>query len=233
MEPSSEVLGERAGDDRVSPFGSRRLDYWFRRIAAGAFLAALLGLAALYYYGPQDYTRVGYARFNPSRSRMLSTPASSVSRAFIATPASKMRAAAKIPPTQTCMSCHQAIKADSPKIAAVKASFESGKPIPWVRVHQVPDYVFFNHAVHVKRGVGCVSCHGHVNEMQVVAHDQSLSMGWCLDCHREPENHLRPLAEVTNLAWKPQEGRAQRDLGLYLRDEYKVQAPEQCAGCHR
>ena len=233
MEPSSEVLGERASDDRVSPFGSRRLDYWFRRIAAGAFLAALLGLVALYYYGPQDYTRVGYAPVQPvAFSHAQHAGQLGLSCLYCHTGVEDAPAA-KIPPTQTCMSCHQTIKADSPKIAAVKASFESGKPIPWVRVHQVPDYVFFNHAVHVKRGVGCVSCHGHVNEMQVVAHDQSLSMGWCLDCHREPENHLRPLAEVTNLDWKPSQGRAQHDFGLYLRDEYKVQAPEQCAGCHR
>ena len=140
---------------------------------------------------------------------------------------------AKIPPSQTCMNCHQAIKADSPKLAAVKASFETGKAIPWVRVHKTPDYVFFNHAAHVKRGVGCVSCHGKVDEMPVMVHDQPLSMGWCLDCHRKPEDHLRPAAEVTNLAWKPVEGRTQHDLGLFLKDQSKVQAPEQCAGCHR
>ena len=141
---------------------------------------------------------------------------------------------AKIPPTQTCMNCHQAIKADSPQARGWSGrAWTSGKPIPWVRVHQTPDYVYFNHAVHVRRGVGCVSCHGKVNEMPVVVHDKPLSMGWCLDCHRDPENHLRPPAEVTNFAWQPPEGRSQRDFGLFLKDESRIHAPEQCAGCHR
>jgi formate-dependent nitrite reductase cytochrome c552 subunit len=131
------------------------------------------------------------------------------------------------------MNCHQTIKPASPALALVKASWETGKPIPWVRVHKTPDYVFFNHSAHVKRGVGCVSCHGKVNEMKVVVHDQPLSMGWCLDCHRQPENHLRPVAEAANLSWRPSEGRSQGDLGLYLKGEFKIQAPEQCVGCHR
>ena len=118
MEPSSEVLGERASDDRVSPFGSRRLDYWFRRIAAGAFLAALLGLAALYYYGPQDYTRVGYAPVQPvAFSHAQHAGQLGLSCLYCHTGVEDAPAA-KIPSTQTCMSCHQAIKADSPKIAA-------------------------------------------------------------------------------------------------------------------
>jgi hypothetical protein len=141
--------------------------------------------------------------------------------------------AAKIPSTQTCMNCHQTIKADSPLLEAVRVSWSSGKPIPWVRVHQTPDYVFFNHAAHVRRGVGCVSCHGAVNEMPVVVHDKPLSMGWCLDCHRRPEEHLRPLSEVTNFAWQPPEGRSKLDYGRFLKDESRIHAPEHCAGCHR
>ena len=212
---------------------THRFDYWFRRAMIGAFAAAILALVALYYYGPQQYTRVGYAPTQPVPfSHAQHAGQLGLSCLYCHTGVEES-SVAKIPSTQTCMNCHQTIKADSPKLALVKASFETGKPVPWIRVHKTPDYVFFNHSAHVKRGVGCVSCHGHVNEMPVVVHDQPQSMGWCLDCHREPENHLRPVAEATNLDWRPGEGKTQRDLGLYLKERYKVQAPEQCVGCHR
>ena len=190
-------------------------DFWFRRAMVGAFAAAILALVGLYYYGPQQYTRVGYAPVQPVPfSHAQHAGQLGLSCLYCHTGVEES-SVAKIPSTQTCMNCHQTIKADSPKIALVKASFETGKPIPWIRVHKTPDYVFFNHSAHVKRGVGCVSCHGQVNEMPVVVHDKSLSMGWCLDCHRQPENQLRPVTEATNLAWRPAEGRTQHDLGLY------------------
>jgi hypothetical protein len=217
----------------VSVLFTPRFDSWFRSGMVGVLLSAVLGLVALYYYAPQQYTRVGYAPVQPvAFSHAQHAGQLGLSCLYCHTGVEES-SVAKIPPSQTCMNCHQAIKADSPKLAAVKASFETGKPIPWVRVHKTPDYVFFNHAAHVKRGVGCVSCHGKVDEMPVMVHDQPLSMGWCLDCHRKPEDHLRPAAEVTNLAWKPAEGRTQHDVGLFLKDQSKVQAPEQCAGCHR
>jgi hypothetical protein len=212
---------------------TRTFDFWFRRAAIGAFAAALLALAGLYYYGPQDYTNVGYAPLQPvAFSHAQHAGQLGLSCLYCHTGVQES-SVARIPSTQTCMNCHQAIKTDSPKLALVKASWETGKPVPWVRVHKTPDFVFFNHAAHVTRGVGCVSCHGPVNEMPVVVHNQSLSMGWCLDCHRHPEDKLRPVNEVTNFAWRPSEGRSQRDLGLFLKDAYKVQAPEQCVGCHR
>jgi hypothetical protein len=108
-----------------------------------------------------------------------------------------------VPVTQTCYNCHSQVKRDSPKLAPVYESIESGEAIEWVRIHQVPDYAYFNHSVHVARGVSCQSCHGQVNEMEVVYEDQPLTMGWCLSCHRGPEKHLRPADEVTNLTWEP------------------------------
>ena len=212
---------------------THRFDYWFRRAMIGAFAAAVLAFVGLYYYGPQQYTRVGYAPVQPVPfSHAQHAGQLGLSCLYCHTGVEES-SVAKIPSTQTCMNCHQTIKPDSPKLALVKTSFETGKPVPWIRVHKTPDYVFFNHSAHVTRGVGCVSCHGHINEMPVVHVDQPLSMGWCLDCHRHPENQLRPVTEVTNLGWRPSEGRTQQDLGLYLKDEYKVQAPEQCVGCHR
>jgi hypothetical protein len=115
----------------------------------------------------------------------------------------------------------------------IQASWKGGGPVAWERVHKTPDYVFFNHAVHVRRGIGCESCHGKVNEMPVVVHEEPLSMGWCLECHRHPERHLRPAQQATAMGWRPPEGRSQSEFGRYLKDLYHTSAPESCTGCHR
>ncbi len=111
----------------------------------------------------------------------------------------EVAATAAIPPTQTCMNCHAKIRAESPKLLPVRESFATGMPVPWVRVHDLPDYVYFNHSAHVNRGVGCVECHGRVDTMEVVRQVAPLSMGWCLDCHRDPDPHPRPPEEVTSM----------------------------------
>jgi hypothetical protein len=99
---------------------------------------------------------------------------------------------AGIPPTQICMQCHSQIWADSPKLAAVRASFRTGESIAWTRVHDLPDFVYFDHSIHVAKGVGCVSCHGRVDTMPLMWRAETLHMQWCVDCHRNPEPHLRP-----------------------------------------
>jgi Cytochrome c7 and related cytochrome c len=210
-----------------------RADTWLVRVMVGSGLSAVLALAGLYYYGPPEYTRVGYAPAQPIKySHEQHAGRLGLSCLYCHTGVEESPLA-RIPATQTCMNCHQAIKPDSPQLEALRVSWASGDPVHWVRVHQTPDYVFFNHAVHVKRGVGCVSCHGKVNEMPVVVHDKPLSMGWCLDCHRHPEEHLRPPGEVTNFAWQPPEGLTQREFGLVQKERSRVHAPEQCSGCHR
>lgn len=108
---------------------------------------------------------------------------------------------ASIPPTQTCMNCHTGIHTSSANLAPVRESFASGKPIEWVKVHDLAEFAYFDHSAHVNRGVGCVSCHGRVDQMEVVWQHQPLSMAWCLECHREPENHLRPVDTVTQMSW--------------------------------
>jgi hypothetical protein len=199
----------------------------------GVSLSAGLILAGVYYYGPPEYTRVGYAPVQPVPfSHEQHAGRLGISCLYCHTGVEES-SVAKIPPTQTCMNCHQIIKPDSPQLAVVRASWSSGAAIPWERVHKTPDYVYFNHAVHVRRGVGCVSCHGRVNEMPVVVHEKPLSMGWCLDCHRQPEAYLRPPGEATNFDWKPPDGRSPHDYGAFLKDQSKIHAPEQCAGCHR
>ena len=112
---------------------------------------------------------------------------------------------ANVPPTATCMNCHKTVARTSEALAPVRESAASGRPLRWLRVHKLPDYAYFNHSVHINRGVSCASCHGKINEMEVVRHDQPLSMGWCLDCHRNPENSLRPLDQITNLDYAPKD----------------------------
>jgi hypothetical protein len=139
---------------------------------------------------------------------------------------------AAIPPTATCMNCHSAIHTDSTKLAPVRESYETGKPIEWVRVHDLPDYAYFNHSAHVRRGVSCVSCHGRIDQMEVVKQQEPLSMGWCLECHRNPEPHLRPLDQITNLGWTPPEDDdSWKDQLHYSAEEINPQ--ETCSTCHR
>lgn len=144
---------------------------------------------------------------------------------------------AGIPPTQTCMNCHSQIWADSPYLEPIRESYKSGKPIEWTRVHDLPDYVYFNHSIHVAKGVGCSSCHGQVDEMPLVYQASSLQMEWCLACHREPEKFIRPKSEVFNMKW-PAENKTKEELakGLELKEQYHVldeRTMTSCSTCHR
>lgn len=149
---------------------------------------------------------------------------------------------AALPPTQTCMNCHTAIKPKSPSLLPVQKSWNEGTSINWVKIHDLPDYAFFNHSAHVNKGVGCVSCHGRVDQMEVVEQVKPLSMGWCLDCHRAPENFLRPVDQVTNMNWKPEDEKGrfgtvdQIDLGNKLKKQYGIHDAAymtSCYVCHR
>ncbi len=137
---------------------------------------------------------------------------------------------AAIPPTETCMNCHASIRTQSENLAAVRSSFENGASIPWVRVHDLPEYVYFNHESHVSVGVSCVSCHGRVDTMEVVRTVEPLSMSWCLDCHRNPDPHLRPLDRVTDLAWEPEDP---LETGRRIREARGVNPSTECWTCHR
>jgi hypothetical protein len=129
------------------------------------------------------------------------------------------------------MNCHELVKTESNRLAPVRESFATGDSIPWIRVHQLPDFAFFNHSSHVAAGVGCASCHGRVDQMTVVEMKQPLSMGWCLDCHRDPKPALRPLDQVTNMNWDA-DG-VPYDPDRDANRKRKVNPPTHCSGCHR
>ncbi len=141
-------------------------------------------------------------------------------------------AKAAIPPTQTCMTCHAQVQTESEPLSPLWESYAEGAAISWRRVHDLPDFVYFNHSAHVNRGVGCASCHGQVDEMDVVYQVQPLSMGWCLDCHRNPEPHLRPLDQITNLSFDPLKDQTPQERRALL-DLWRTAPPEDCSTCHR
>jgi hypothetical protein len=140
---------------------------------------------------------------------------------------------AAIPPTATCMNCHANIHTASDKLQPVRDSWTSGDPVEWVKVHDLADFVYFNHSAHVTRGVGCVTCHGRVDQMEEVYQKETLSMSWCLTCHRNPEPNLRPPEEATNMTWTHPEGVDPIEYGKALREKNNLNPPTDCSTCHR
>lgn len=228
-----------------------------------------LAVAVLWYAFTPKYTRVGYEPQQPIpfdhslHAGQLGMDCRYCHSNVEQSPHSN------IPNAQVCWNCHGPgkVKSDSPKLALLREAMDSsdetnytGEPIRWVQIHETPDYAYFNHAAHVNRGVSCVECHGKVNEMAVVSHQKSLSMGFCLDCHRNVEDRLRPLDEITNLDWAVEdmdqdafyaylasktgkevdalkadapEDFDQKALGAYLKDAWNIHPPQDCAACHR
>ncbi len=142
---------------------------------------------------------------------------------------------ANIPATETCMTCHHEILPNSPEVQQIRQSFENDTPIEWVKVHDLPDYAYFNHSAHVNAGMGCTECHGQVNEMVVVYREHDLTMGWCLDCHRNPAQNIRPREEVWNMDYEKPSFAEQRELGQQLVEEYNINVDvlSNCYICHR
>jgi NAD-dependent SIR2 family protein deacetylase len=141
---------------------------------------------------------------------------------------------AGIPPTKTCMNCHSQLWTNAPILEPVRASFKNDTPLTWLRVNNLPDFVYFNHQIHVRQGVGCATCHGPIDKMPLTYQAHSLQMEWCLDCHRAPEKYLRPRAEVFNMAYAAPAD--QLELGMRLKQEYNVanvRHMTSCSVCHR
>jgi hypothetical protein len=138
---------------------------------------------------------------------------------------------AGIPPTKTCMNCHSQIWATAPILEPVRASFRDDRPIRWIRVHDLPDFVYFNHSVHIKKGMGCETCHGRIDEMPLTLQQNTLQMDWCLDCHRNPENYVRPRSEIYTMGYRPPV--PQSVIGPQLVREYGIRGNTSCSTCHR
>lgn len=138
---------------------------------------------------------------------------------------------AGIPPTHTCMSCHSQIWINSPMLEPVRASYRTGESIQWTRIHDLPEYVFFNHSIHVNKGIGCTTCHGNIASMNLTFKAASLQMAWCLECHREPARFVRPRESIYDPYYQPPAN--QLELGRRLVAEYKVRSLLDCYTCHR
>ncbi|GAB5561132.1 MAG: cytochrome c3 family protein [Synoicihabitans sp.] len=200
------------------------------------FLVVLGGIvtAATNYYATPKYTRVGYAPIQPVPfSHELHAGDMGIDCRFCHSTVEKAGHAA-VPTAQTCMNCHSQVKNQSALLAPIRESYETGEAVEWVRVHEAPDYVYFDHSVHVNRGVSCVECHGRVDQMEVVTHSKPLSMGFCLDCHRDPASSLREPHLVTDLGWEHPEGESgQREAGEKFVHDWNINPPQSCSGCHR
>jgi hypothetical protein len=208
---------------------------WTNKIPPILLFAVIIGIAGIvgffWYYGSPEYTDVGYRPVQPvPYSHKLHAGDLGIDCRYCHTTV-EVSSTANVPPTQTCMNCHSLILTDSEKLLPVRESWTTGKPIEWVRIHKIADYAYFNHSAHINAGVGCISCHGNIAEMEKVMQVKPLSMGWCLDCHRNPAPNLRPVDQVTNMNWIPPKN--QLELAQELIKEKNIAPPQECSGCHR
>src|SRR5246127_3837321 len=198
----------------------------------GAVILVNLLLGLVYALGTSSWvTRQNVAREQPIQfSHERHVAGNGIDCRYCHTSVEQSRFAG-IPPTKTCMNCHAEIFSSSPFLAPVRDSFTSGRPIEWTRVHDLPDFVYFNHSIHVAKGVGCTTCHGQVDRMPLMWQEQSLQMEWCVDCHRNPERYVRPREQVFSVDYQPPSNQA--ELGTRLVAKYHIQKLTSCSTCHR
>ncbi|MEW5853021.1 MAG: cytochrome c3 family protein [Myxococcota bacterium] len=211
---------------------------WSNRVLPAVFFlgigpgltTAILGVT---YYFTNKHVEVGYQPAQPVEfSHKLHAGDLGMDCRYCHNTVERAHMAA-VPPTATCMNCHAKVRADSPRLQMVRDSYANDTAIPWVRVHNVPDYAYFDHSAHLAAGVGCSTCHGRVDQMPRVTQVQPLSMGWCLDCHRDPAPVLRKQADLTNMAWQPPTNVPPNPEPTQLDTGRKLAPPKHCSGCHR
>lgn len=210
---------------------------WSNKVPSQVIIALLIVITAIIagmtYYLTPKYSNVGYQPIQPvAFSHSLHAGQLGIDCRYCHTYVDRSEHS-NIPASSTCMNCHNQVRTDSDALAPIRESYDSGKPVEWVKIHDTPDYVYFNHAVHVNRGISCVECHGDIDQMDVVHQDKSLSMYFCLECHRHPEKYIRPLDEVYNLKWKAESAEAQKAMGEKFVHDWRVMPPQSCSGCHR
>ncbi|MFK7739461.1 MAG: cytochrome c3 family protein [Planctomycetota bacterium] len=218
---------------------------WTNRLPAILALSAGLGavsvvLIVTIWFSPK-HTDVGYQPYQPiPYSHKLHAGSLGMDCRYCHRNVEE-GAHASVPDSDTCMGCHKVIKKDSPKLANLRAAFGAdgaeGTPVEWVKVHLLPQYAYFNHSVHMRANVGCKSCHGRVDQMEIVRQVEPLSMGWCLECHRDPTPHIRPAGvAVTDMQWDPTEesrAAAQKLLEWNGDEAPQINPPQHCSACHR
>jgi hypothetical protein len=208
------------------------------RIIVGALLTGTALTAGITYYLTPKYSRVGYQPIQPvAFSHNIHAGQLGVDCRYCHSTVEKSWYS-NIPTATTCMNCHNQVLKDDPRLQLVRDSASNGVTIAWVQIHKTPDYVYFNHSVHVNRGISCVKCHGQVNHMDEVRQEKSFTMTFCLECHRNPAANIRRLDKITDLDWKwsrdPEvEARTQKRVGEKFVHDWKVQSLESCSTCHR
>ncbi len=213
------------------PIFTRKHDLIARVLTAAVALGGLAAAGAYTYFSHPKVIDVGYQPKQPvPYSHKLHAGNLGMDCLYCHSTVEKAAHAA-IPATETCMNCHTRVKPESPFLAKVRDSYATGKPLEWLKIHRLPDYVYFNHSAHITAGVSCVSCHGRVDQMIEVRQVEPLSMAWCLECHRSPAANIRPAELVTNLAWVPDRDPA--EIGREIIAEKKIAPPVNCSGCHR
>ena len=208
------------------------------QIIFGLLLIGGVVTAGLNYYFTPKYTRVGFQPTQPVPfSHSIHVQQLGLDCRYCHDGVEKSWYS-NVPAADTCMNCHSAVRANDPKLEPVRVSYkDQNKPVEWVQIHKLPDYVYFNHSVHVNRGVSCVECHGRVDEMDEVRHEKHFSMTFCLDCHRElspengdPKKRLRPLDKITDLAYD--RSKDENNKTNFVK-EWHVKTSENCSACHR
>ena len=204
----------------------------YLRVGAGVAGLLLLGGGGLVgYLLTPKVTNIGYSPTQPvAYSHKLHAGNMGMDCLYCHSTVDKAAYAA-IPATEVCMNCHERVKPQSPEITKIRESYATGSPIRWVKIHRLPDYVYFNHKAHVTVGVSCVSCHGRIDQMAEVKQAKELTMAWCLECHRAPEANIRPVELVTKLDWKPDRDPA--EIGREIIAAKHILPPTNCSGCHR
>lgn len=225
-----------ASEERGAPRGDRFLfPKWTNRLRE---LSAILAIGGLVYvvvfltllFGPET-SAIGYTPQQPvpyDHSLHVSELGLDCRYCHNTIESS---AHAAIPPAATCMNCHSSVRTASDKLAPVRASFNENSGVRWQRVHDLPDFVFFNHSAHLSAGISCLSCHGRVDRMAAVRQDKALTMQWCLKCHRAPDADIRPRERVTDLQWKPDGDPG--ELGRRIREAEDIAPSTDCSVCHR
>ena len=215
----------------IFPKWSNRLPL---QVIAGGLLLATSLTAGIWYYFTPKYTRVGYQPIQPVTFSHATHADQLGMDCRYCHNGVETSWYSNVPASSLCMNCHLQVLKDDPRLALVRESAQpGGQPIPWIQIHKLPDYVYFNHSVHVNRGVSCFMCHGQINKMDEVRHAQPFSMTFCLDCHRDPAANLRPPAEVYNLNWKAESQSKQLADGAKFVHDWKVKSMENCSACHR